>query len=131
MDSRDIANLQGNWYEAFNEENMTATFIDLDGEEITVYVEYAVCPLCGGKGSHVNPSIDSHGISPEELYSDSDFVEDYFSGRYDIPCNQCKGKRVVPVPSDAEPHIKKLVEDKIAEDRAYAMERLAEIEMGY
>lgn len=54
-----------------------------------------VCPRCEGEGKHVNPAIDSHGISPEEFDADPDFAEGYFSGRYDVRCEGCKGDRVI------------------------------------
>ena len=57
---------------------------------------FAVCPTCEGKGSHVNPSIDAHGLSSEDFAEDPDFAEDYFSGAYDVPCAECGGQRVVP-----------------------------------
>jgi hypothetical protein len=57
---------------------------------------WAVCPTCEGEGKHVNPSIDSHGISREEFDEDPDFEEAYFSGAYDVTCVECKGQRVVP-----------------------------------
>lgn len=57
---------------------------------------YAVCPTCEGRGSHVNPSIDSHGLTAEDFAEDPDFEEAYFSGAYDVRCAECHGKRVVP-----------------------------------
>lgn len=57
---------------------------------------FVVCDTCGGKGSHVNPSIDAHGITQEEFDEDPEFRENYFSGAYDVPCYECHGKRVVP-----------------------------------
>lgn len=56
---------------------------------------FAICPTCEGSGKHVNPSIDSQGISPEEFYSDPDFEEAYFGGAYDVTCVECQGNRVV------------------------------------
>lgn len=56
---------------------------------------YVVCPRCRGKGSHVNPAVDGHGISAEEFAEDPDFAEGYFSGRYDVSCEECRGERVV------------------------------------
>ena len=53
---------------------------------------YEVCETCGGKGKHVNPAIDGHGISAEEMHEDPDFAEDYFSGVYDVPCEECGGR---------------------------------------
>jgi hypothetical protein len=61
---------------------------------------FDVCPTCDGKGSHVNPSIDDNGICASDFYEDPDFAESYFAGCYDVPCNECKGKRVIMVPVD-------------------------------
>ena len=63
--------------------------------ETPLPVRVEVCPLCDGRGSHVNPSIDAHGLSAEDFADDPDFAEDYFRGRYDQPCNECHGLRVV------------------------------------
>ena len=52
------------------------------------------CGLCDGRGVHVNPSIDSHGISAEEFDEDPDFRDEYFSGTYDMTCYECKGSGV-------------------------------------
>lgn len=58
--------------------------------------EFAVCPTCRGKGTHVNPSIDAHGITSEEMDDlGDDFREDYISGHYDVLCAECNGLRVV------------------------------------
>jgi len=57
--------------------------------------QFAVCPTCDGNGTHVNPSIDSEGISAEQFYEDPDFEEAYFSGVYDVACAECGGQRVV------------------------------------
>lgn len=56
----------------------------------------AVCRRCDGTGSHTNPAIDEHGISPSEFEEDPDFREAYFSGVYDVRCEDCRGERVVP-----------------------------------
>ena len=57
--------------------------------------KYGVCPVCRGKGTHVNPSIDCNGLTAEDFAEDPDFAEDYFSGSYDVQCNGCGGLRVV------------------------------------
>ena len=80
-------------------DQMTGT-IDLeddDGEEegVTVALKYEVCSTCEGKGKHVNPSIDGDGLTAEDFEDDPDFREEYMSGRYDVACYGCKGKRVV------------------------------------
>jgi hypothetical protein len=68
---------------------------DWDGE-LDVAMKYEVCGLCEGCGTHVNPSIDCCGLTREDFDEDPDFAEDYMSGAYDVPCNRCGGKRVVP-----------------------------------
>lgn len=70
--------------------------------EAPVQVRFEVCPLCDGKGKHVNPSIDAHGLSREDFDEDPDFEESYFRGDYDQRCNLCNGEKVVPVPLDAQ-----------------------------
>jgi len=68
-----------------------------DEEEFVAFkCRFEVCNLCHGKGSHVNPSIDAHGLSAEDFAEDPDFADDYREGMYDQPCNRCHGKRVVP-----------------------------------
>jgi len=74
----------------------TIQFTDDDGNEHELPTKYEVCHQCNGHGSHVNPSIDGHGISREEFDADPDFEEAYFAGRYDVQCYTCKGLRVVP-----------------------------------
>jgi hypothetical protein len=67
---------------------------------------WRVCGTCGGKGRHVNPSIDAdHGITAEEFADDPDFAEDYFGGVYDVTCHECGGKRVVPELRDPCPEL--------------------------
>lgn len=56
-----------------------------------------VCPLCSGKGKHVNPAIDGNGLSQEDFDNDPDFAESYFSGVYDVTCYECNGNNVVSV----------------------------------
>ena len=95
------------WYNSFDSKAMTVTvtvYFDDEGgdnydceEEVTLPVRYEVCDLCDGKGSHVNPSIDCGGLTAEDFDEDPGFAEAYFNGGYDQPCNQCGGRRVVPV----------------------------------
>ena len=59
---------------------------------------FRVCPTCEGYGTHVNPSIDAHGIGREEFDEDPDFEEAYFAGAYDVTCGKCNGQRVVANP---------------------------------
>lgn len=78
-----------------------------DTTEYTVPVVPAVCPTCHGKGTHVNPSIDSHGLTAEDFAEDPDFADDYLGGRYDVECFHCGGARIVVVldPSKTPPKV--------------------------
>lgn len=75
-------------------------FNDEAGELVERPAEFQVCPDCEGKGTYVNPAIDSHGLTSEDFDEDPDFREDYMRGRYDVRCKSCDGERVVLVPSD-------------------------------
>jgi hypothetical protein len=129
---------QSKWYSHIDEKRMVVTISDvlrdiLDDEGINyesteVAFVWDVCSTCAGSGSHVNPSIDSHGLTAEDFHEDPDFAESYCRGDYDVPCYDCNGRRVVPVVSD--PEILKALDDyfcAVAEMRA---ERLAELRMG-
>lgn len=66
---------------------------------IRIPAKYEVCGTCRGHGSHVNPAIDSHGITQSEMEElGDDFREGYFRGDYDVTCAECEGKRVVLEP---------------------------------
>lgn len=111
MDRRDRQARYGNWWDSFDAKRMVLTiddatdwfFPDADDSNVDDIppaefpAKYAVCDLCDGKGTHVNPSIDAHGISADEFDNDPDFAEDYMRGRYDVQCYACNGLRVVPV----------------------------------
>jgi hypothetical protein len=142
-DSRTRAAQRGDWYKSFSEESMTAvvefTHWGEDDEEIvesvTFPVRFEVCDLCNGKGSHVNPSIDCGGLGQDDWDRDPDLEEGYHSGRYDVSCNQCHGKRVVPVINDGylndeQERALKIIHD-LAEDEAdFHAECMAERRMG-
>lgn len=118
-------------YKGYNTRNRTLTIewtdYNEDGEEVkkslTLPAEMKVCDLCGGTGSHTNPSIDAGGISQEDFYDDPDFEEEYFSGTYDVPCAQCGGKNVIPVVNEnalskeQSEEYNKYVEDKRERER--------------
>jgi hypothetical protein len=76
---------------------------------------YEVCGRCHGEGKHPNPAIDSNGISMEEFAEDPDFAEAYFSGCYDVICENCHGKRVEPRPDynaiDRDPTLKPIFDN--------------------
>lgn len=117
------------WYSRFNESNMTIVVYEDDEAEFTIPARYEVCETCEGKGSHVNPSIDSHGISSEEFAEDPDFAESYFRGDYDVACNECGGRRVAAVPDwdalneETKRKVEKAIEDYYQTEREYEAER--------
>lgn len=89
---------------------------------------YTVCPVCDGKGSHVDPAIDGNGLSAEDFADDPDFREAYFGGSYDVQCSGCRGMRVVLEPTTAEG--KAVLRERAEAAMAYDAERMAEIRMG-
>ena len=96
---------------------------------------FGVCPLCEGKGKHVNPSIDSCGLSREDFDNDPQFEEDYFSGAYDVECYECEGARVVPVINQkrltrAQKAWVAAMEADVESDRDYDAMSAAEIAFG-
>lgn len=79
-------------------EVITFTYFDADGgeEELELPAVYQVCHTYQGRGTHVNPAIDGNGLTAEDFDEQGpDFVEDYFSGVYDVRCDECGGARVV------------------------------------
>lgn len=83
---------------------ITLSWSDENGDEI----EHAfpsineVCARCEGFGTHLTPSIGEHAYSMEEFYEsfpEDEDREQYFrhGGIYDVKCEECGGKNVVPV----------------------------------
>jgi hypothetical protein len=87
-------------FDRFDEKLMVGfiTWGNDDGEELETRfpVKFVVCDRCSGKGKHCNPNIDGNGLTREDFERDPDFKEDYFSGVYDVECEECHGQRVVP-----------------------------------
>ena len=135
MDIRNTAT-EGRWWASIN--GLTATSKDphYDSDENVVISEgmdipirFEVCNVCDGRGEYVNPSIDSHGITRDEMDDlGEDFFEDYRSGFYNIPCGLCKGDRVVPVPTD--PSHARALNESARYDSEYNLEREMEMRMG-
>lgn len=140
MDSRDWAAMTGRWYNKLDESRMVVEveLYDEDADEefdAEFPVEFEVCHLCNGKGSHVNPSIDAHGISADEFYEDPGFAEDYFSGVYDVSCYECGGRRVVPeiaknLLNNTQQKNYEILQEKWQADADYARLCAAERRMG-
>ena len=108
MDNRDSASTL-RWWDSLDVQKMQVTVRWSDDDEYFP-VHFEVCTTCEGKGRYVNPSIDSHGISREEMDENGpEFMEDYFSGMYDVICDHCRGDNVIPVPN--EPRNQRAVED--------------------
>ncbi len=131
MDSREINH---QWYESFDEKSMTLTVPNYETDEmVELPAKFEVCSTCEGRGKHVNPSIDSRGLSAEDFAEDPDFAEDYFNGTYDVACVECKGKRVVPVldTDRATPEQITLAEDATRAHYDEQAERWTERERGY
>jgi len=107
-------------------------FYDEEGLEIEIPSKFAVCPRCEGKGFHVNPNIDGHGLSREDFDEDPDFARDYLSGMYDVPCYECGGLRVVPVPDPerCSPEQLKAYEQHLKEEAEFDAAWRAEIRAG-
>jgi hypothetical protein len=113
LDHRYLARDRGMWWESIDEKAQTASVImtcddeceECEGnccEELVEFpIKYVVCQTCNGLGKHVNPDIDSNGLTRDDFDRDPDFMEDYFSGKYDVDCYECCGKRVVPEINEA------------------------------
>ena len=76
-----------------NSNHVIAPILFLEnGDKLILPTHWEVCPVCDGRGTHVNPSIDSGGISGETFANDPDFADSYFSGVYNVPCHHCGGR---------------------------------------
>ena len=140
-DPRVSARKRGKWYDDFDARSMRClvTTYDYDEDDVEICgwlpVVYEVCPLCSGRGTHTNPSIDASGLSREDFDRDPDFEEDYCRGVHDVGCYECDGQRVVPVPVESclSPEQQKLLtglREQEEEDRQHAAEVAAERRMG-
>lgn len=103
-----------------------------DGTEVEIPTCWGVCPVCDGRGKHVNPSIDAGGLSADAFADDPDFRDDYMHGVYDVQCSHCGGRTTVKVPNlDALPAEQRAEYDQQCRDDAeHEAERRAEFIMG-
>lgn len=103
-----------------------------DGTQVPLPTRWEVCDVCNGDGTHVNPSIDCHGLTPDDFAEDPDFAEEYLSGTYDVPCNKCQGRttmRAVDLDRLSPQHL--ALWEQQQRDEAYdRAEHWAEIRMG-
>jgi len=73
---------------------------DIEETEIEFPARFEVCSDCEGQGTHLHPAIREHAYTAEEWADeDDDFKEEYrrHGGIYDVTCETCGGRRVVPV----------------------------------
>jgi len=125
MDYREISR---KWYQDFSEKEMLFTIEADNGYDLHIPAIWEVCSVCDGKGKHVNPAIDSQGLTSED-FEDRDFEEDYLSGVYDVPCSCCHGNRVEPVvnwdamPKDLQDYVRDYIDNWFACLAEEAMER--------
>lgn len=102
-------------------------------EDECVHLPYrwVICGHCEGEGMS---SSYLGAFTRDELYEQGDeFIEDYFAGNYDRPCDCCDGTGKVPVPNYdkmTEEQVKKY-EEQIQADIAYEAERRAEMRGTY
>lgn len=101
-DSRVMAAAEREDRPKFDEKKMMLNFCleNEDGVEVefSLPAVLVVCQTCEGKGKHVNPSIDAHGITSDEWDQWShEEQQEYRDGTYDVSCYGCGGLRVVPI----------------------------------
>lgn len=89
------------------------------------------CDRCDGTGAHVDPAIDGNGLS-EESQSDPEFMGDYMAGNYDVPCEECKGEKIVLVidREATDPEMLKLLDKAEQIERKYRAVEEAERRAG-
>ena len=133
MDARDRAAMNGG--DQFDGRIVKFTSYDENDYEVEYELpgKYEVCGLCHGRGTHVNPSIDSHGLTAEDFAEDPDFAEDYFGGAYDEVCNQCHGKRVETVVDrdTCDPELLKKYDQYLDDQYDAEQERYWQQRLGY
>lgn len=111
--------------------NKAPTVWNDDGQEIELPSKWMVCPTCQGKGTHVNPSIDSGGLVYDDR-ADLEFVDDYMAGNYDVQCSQCEGRTtVLGIDFDRmSADERRMWDEQVAQERMDHDERMGEIRAG-
>jgi hypothetical protein len=100
MDQRDRIAMYGRVFDAWHvdADAQVAILFDEDADrDVHLHLKWEVCSTCGGKGTHVNPSIDANGLTSDDFASDPEFRSEYFSGTYDVQCYGCSGRTTVLV----------------------------------
>ena len=108
-------------------------FVERYIEENKLPWEYEVCDRCDGHGTHWNPAF-CDGITEEERYEnwDDESWDDLMTGKYDVPCEECHGLRVVKVVSEVNCTIEQLNDFSrfVDAEMSYLAEREMEIRYG-
>lgn len=109
-------------------DKITFTVENDEGEEVTheLPAVMEVCDRCDGHGTHLNPNIGQHAYTPEEFaeaFDDDESRQAYFTrgGMYDVTCEECGGRNVVPVVDRdrADKKILALYDEKMKDDAEY------------
>lgn len=108
------------------------TIYDDEGVETLLPTKWEICDNCRGNGTHVNPAIDGNGLSRDDPDLDEDFWDGYWTGRYDIKCDNCQGSGKVQVVDRERVTPEQLTQlEEAYRDRAdYEAECAAERRMG-
>lgn len=80
-------------------------YTNRDQIDVKFPAKWAICPDCEGCATDRGRSVECDGggfTSSEWAEQDEDFREDYMAGRYDRPCEFCKGLgRIQTIDRDA------------------------------
>jgi len=111
----------------------------MQDEECAETVEFPlhkeVCGRCRGEGHHDHPAFSNGFTSSdwaEACEDDPDWSENYRSGMYDVPCEECGGLRVVDVIDESKlsADVLKALHERYHEEACYRRECEAERRMG-
>lgn len=72
-------------------------FEDRFGEPMVMPSKIVVCDACNGEGRQDHPAFENGITSSEWAEMDEDAQQSYLRGDYDVPCECCKGMRVLRV----------------------------------
>ena len=76
---------------------------ELSMPKVTLRTELALCPVCGGKGVHTNPSIDCGGITGSEWAEWDEDDRHRYSGLYGFDYGNLEGYDIILNTNEKEP----------------------------
>lgn len=95
------SNLSDSDGKLLSEEEIKAEFGE-DSGYVTTSAKWEVCGVCHGEGSTVHgwggDNGDYHVMTESDRDEDPEYYEDVIRGKYNRPCPECRGKRVVKGP---------------------------------